>query len=75
MDRNQSKPMPNVARPQPNQIGPVLFGSVDPKRPVKTGLSAVFSTQSKLYCIVNKSNSVILFTPCEQLLAAVLLKD
>ena len=50
--------MPNVARPQPNRIGPVPFGSVDQKDRFITGLSAVFSILTKFYYLLNKTNYI-----------------
>ncbi|KIK00080.1 hypothetical protein K443DRAFT_42449, partial [Laccaria amethystina LaAM-08-1] len=43
VDRNQSKPLPILRGPQPNQRGPVLFGSVAPKRPVSTAIRTVYT--------------------------------
>ena len=42
MDCNQSKPLPLLGGPQPNRIGPVLFGSVAPQRLVGTGPNSYF---------------------------------
>ena len=42
VDRNQSKLLPLLGGPQPNRIGPVLFGSVAPQRPVGTGPNSYF---------------------------------
>jgi hypothetical protein len=58
MDWNWSKQMLKLTRPQPNQIGPVLFSSVDSKRPVLTSLLVVFLSLTKLYYIVNKINDI-----------------
>jgi hypothetical protein len=44
VDRNRSKPLPLLGGPQPNRIGPVLFGSVAPQRPVGTGPTLVPTT-------------------------------
>jgi hypothetical protein len=49
VDRNRSKPLPILRGPQPNRIGPVLFGSVAPKRPVETGLNRYFYSKYLYY--------------------------
>jgi hypothetical protein len=51
VDRNRSKPLPILRGLQLNQIGPVLFSSVAPKRPVETGLNHYF--YSKCFFFTN----------------------
>jgi hypothetical protein len=62
VDRNQSKPLPILRGPQPNQRGPVLFGSVAPKRPVSTAIRTV-------YMLYYGTTYQLMRLPCKQVLA------